>query len=194
MFALLQREPSVLRSELTIPQTLQRRQIPHVLQVRSSRKVSSYDNYFGAITRSLFGDLRSNSLYGAPIKLIFNESRPSWTSEDWAFVPIDLTGTIDNLVVQSGLSNTGTNITYNTPAIRARLECTNIDTSSINWLSPVDSQDQSLWDFNTDQPFTTGYQLGCNDSQPNVGGKPLVYKALCTCRQTNVKADWPMSI
>ena len=193
MSALLQREPSVLRNELRIPQTLQLRQIPHVLQVRSSLKVSSYDNYFGAITRSLFGDLRSNWLYGAPIQLIFNESRPSWTSEDWAFVPIDLTGNIDNLVVQSELTNTATNITYNTPAIRARLECTNIDTSSINWLTPVDSRDQSLWNSNTDQPFTTGYQLGCNDSQPNVGGKPLVCKVSYIYRQTNVKADWLMS-
>lgn len=174
MSALWQREPSQLSSAAEVFRPLQLRQIPHLFTGYAPPSTSSGGSYIGDVLGNLFDDLTTNWMYGAAIQLSLNGSEPSWSSNGWSFVPVELfqINTPNNVVQNTGsgtasVQQTASNVTLITPAIRGRLECTpwdtNIDPS--RWLTEYDLTNATVWNttFNP-RTFAKGYELGCEDT------------------------------
>jgi len=102
----------------------------------------------GAIRNMYLNDTGS-WIYGATNQLTLNSSGPSWSIDEWSFVPLDLTqipklqsahNTSKSLSSTSSYQNVqvpSVNVTVSTPAIRTRLECEAIAqvSQASSWIS-----------------------------------------------------------
>ncbi|KAF2728918.1 hypothetical protein EJ04DRAFT_556442 [Polyplosphaeria fusca] len=81
-------------------------------------------------------------LYSALNELTSNGSKPSWSSGGWTFMPVDLSGSINR--------RNASRWTLQTPAIRARAECSPISHGLVarnysSWVETYDLTDSSVW-------------------------------------------------
>ncbi|THX43800.1 hypothetical protein D6D10_00823 [Aureobasidium pullulans] len=112
-----------------------------------------------AVLKSVFDASLQNWLYGATIELTQSASTPPWSKDTWSFVPLDSQVTQE---AASGLNSTGRNITFETPAIRARLECSIVDYASNKsaWLVETDFGNKTAWNrTNAPAGLDHGYYL-----------------------------------
>lgn len=134
--------------------------------------VPSLGTYFPPSTHLIY---RQNWMHSAFNELTLNGSEPSWSTDSWSFIPIDL-ATITNATLpvssDTGASSDGSsqtfstqNVTITTPAIRTRLECSIIpevqNTSS--WLEDFDLTNQQIWDVRSNpKGLVKGYKFQAN--------------------------------
>jgi hypothetical protein len=134
MSALFDSGTGTLTSSLTIKPNLELRQAPltQITDISMSADYSANDLSSGTSQQSLltgdFYDMKADWMYTAIIQTALNGPAPPWTKDDWSFVPNSLTP--ENLLDAKGMSQnvpTHTSLRFQTPAIRARLDCSTID-------------------------------------------------------------------
>ncbi|KAH7382515.1 hypothetical protein DE146DRAFT_792925 [Phaeosphaeria sp. MPI-PUGE-AT-0046c] len=142
MSALFERESRSVTREISVPRNLELRQVPLIMQSNLTSDISPAIQ----VLDNLYLDAPKNWLYGAGIQQAYNVTEIPWTADGWSFLPLDLSGISDTTNL-SPSSNTGdtsshtfsTNITIDTPAIRARLECSSVEEigNVTSWIEPT---------------------------------------------------------
>ena len=165
----------------TLPRSFELRSIPQVFTSPSQVSNDEGNIVASTVTAQLFGSVLSGWLYSGLIDMAYDGSPANWSSQDlegWAFAPVDLSN-IPVPSVQSvgsasstddgSTTNTGllSNLTVDSPAMRGRIECTEIDlTNTSLWLQTIDFTNHSLWDESTlPAGLKTGYFLDNGQGQ-----------------------------
>ncbi|KAI9644233.1 hypothetical protein NHQ30_007588 [Ciborinia camelliae] len=139
----------------------------------------------------------------------YNATPLCWTKDDWAFVPLGLDPTvIPHTANRTGINGDASlglvrNLTVNTPAIRARLECMPLDLSNTSaWLNTLNFTSKTAWVGATPPGSDTGYELKLGLTTPeaylnpstsvNKDGSPIytnffgaLLQLICCATQTN---------
>lgn len=157
-----------MSQRISVPQTLEVRQVPYVSTAVIPAARSQ--NYARGALLNIFGNMQTSWMYSSVIQIALNGSQPSWASDDWSFVPVDL-----SKVSIKDMQNVGANSSVgeefnisrlqarlNTTALRARLECSPSDMSdSSRWLTELDLTNASYWNVSVNPSYTEkGYELG----------------------------------
>ncbi|RDW71544.1 hypothetical protein BP6252_08107 [Coleophoma cylindrospora] len=170
MSALWNTNPGVRTFHTTLSRDFELRNVPIIFTVNNPSvhgySVSADTANSKSTLTSIYGNLLTTWLYGAAVEGSFNATPPSWTKDDWAFVPANLTSvqaSASNTTYDSETSNLGpsNNITVQTPALRGRLECIPLSFSNTSaWLNTLDFTNSSAWnDPNIPADLKTGYEL-----------------------------------
>ncbi|KAI4719200.1 hypothetical protein E4T48_04508 [Aureobasidium sp. EXF-10727] len=117
-------------------------------------------------------------LYGAAIEVSQSGPTPLWSKDTWSFVPLDLQDLHSQVLQEVQLIKAGQNfnISVETPALRARLQCSPLDYSNTSlWLTRLDFSNQTMWnDSNKPEGLNHGYTLkgsaARRDGLANIGG------------------------
>lgn len=143
----------VLSSPLTLSPILELLQVPqaqkvntHLSQYEWSHSISmgSSSTESSLLTNDCL-DLNANWMYTAIIQAVLVGPAPTGSKDDWSFVPISLTprDLIPALkaINISGYAGASANLTVQTSAIRARLQCDVIDLAgnASNWIERYNS-------------------------------------------------------
>ncbi|KAH7399809.1 hypothetical protein BKA64DRAFT_722635 [Cadophora sp. MPI-SDFR-AT-0126] len=173
MSALWDRNPGVRSRNINMARSFEFRSVPAVFEVLPPSvhgyTESTITQAAKASLSNIFGDLLTGWMYSSINEGTYNSTLAAWTSDDWAFLPVDL----DTVPVSSSIikppSITGqvgalsaVNATLGTPAIRGRLECTPFDmTKNISaWLNTLDFTNKTAWnDSHIPPDLRTGYEL-----------------------------------
>ncbi|KAI1362078.1 hypothetical protein F5Y08DRAFT_355579 [Xylaria arbuscula] len=135
MSSLWSRQPGEISVTMQIPKTLDLRQVPILSTGQVSHSPRGLDRR-STVLANLFGNLRASWVYGAVVQLSLNGPEPSWSSQGWNFVPVDLTSTTktDGSTLLHTTDNASnpidswlTKVTVETEGIRGRLECSEYD-------------------------------------------------------------------
>lgn len=174
MSALWNREPGSLVRSMVIPRQLELRIVPEIFVVPSRQSFT--DTILPSVIKAVYGNFLTSWLYGATVELAYNATTPAWSSENWSFVPLDLTAipvsasahTSSDLGSQKRQRNTSvtpllsSNVTVETPALRGRLQCTPVDLqfNTSTWLKAVNFTNDRLWNSTISPPgLGIGYEL-----------------------------------
>ncbi|KAJ5735058.1 uncharacterized protein N7483_000183 [Penicillium malachiteum] len=171
MSALFDRSPGDVTKSITFNKTLEIRDIPLVFSTSQSLYPGSSDDYAGAILAELYTNLSSHWMYTAAIQLTLNGSEPSWSKDGWSFVPVELND-LDRVDLPNNLDESDqtldgptSNISFTTPAIRGRIECSEYPATTLTnlsiWLTPTALTNHTIWNASTiPHNLEGGYQLG----------------------------------
>ena len=177
MSALWERTSGSLIQNVTVPRQYELRTIPSIIVAESPADPDSGDTVTSSILKQIYGSILNSWLYGGLIELSWNGSQPTWTKDEWAFAPV-ITSNLSLPTVQSVGSNTSTgavdssddltspaNITVDSPGLRARIECTEIDmTNTSAWLMTLDFTNHAAWNQSTvPAGLDTGYSLSATN-------------------------------
>jgi hypothetical protein len=130
-------------------------------------------NYPTAVLETLYQNLSSYYMYTAIVQLALNGSEPAWSKDGWSFVPIELSSiSSSESLAELGASqadslgsSSQTNVTFNTRAIRGRIECSpppmQVLANLSSWTTATDLSNHTIWNKSTiPDGVTGGYQLG----------------------------------
>jgi hypothetical protein len=204
MSALFESETHNAVRQVSVPRSLEMRQVPLITQVNLKGEVTVVDPALKVLDK-LYLDAPNNWLYGAGIQQSYNGSQLPWTTEGWSFLPVDLSSVSSNTTPSSSPNtNTNgpklfaTNITISTPAIRARLNCRAVGAIAniSSWIEPAPlSNKDELWpEDEWAQINTTGkvnaYRLlnrifNGSDSHTSMISRPKI----ATCCSNGTRAD-----
>lgn len=173
MSAIFDRGTGTIIQPVTLQRSLEIRDIPHVFSTSQSLYPENSNDYTATILANLYEDMSSYWMYTATIQLAMNGSEPAWSKDGWSFVPLDL-GSISSNKSLSKLgasqaddlgSASQTNVTFDTPAIRGRIECSEAPLQALanvsNWLTVTDLTNHTIWNKTTiPSGVDGGYQLG----------------------------------
>jgi hypothetical protein len=173
MSAIFDRGTGTIVQPITLQRSLEIRDIPHVFSTLQSLYPQDSNDYTATILANLYQEMSSYWMYTATIQLAMNGSEPAWSKDGWSFVPLDL-GSISSNTSLSKLgasqaddlgSASQTNITFDTPAIRGRIECSEAPLQALanvsNWLTVTDLTDHTIWNKTTiPNGVGGGFQLG----------------------------------
>lgn len=184
MSALWYRSSGTMTFESQALRHLQLRQVPKIFIGYQSMSPHDGNTAAADILTNLFTKLRTNWLYSASIALSLNASDPPWSQKGWSFVPVDFESSSlqNNPKLQAYLKHQtssaytesdlavpriNTNVSLDTAAIRARIDCTPHDTTTHPelWLTLHDLSNSSKWNPGTvplglDRAWELGYGAG----------------------------------
>lgn len=171
MSSLWSRGPGGFSVALDVPVKLQLRSIPQLTTTTSYLHSSPKQNMLA----ELFSDMKTSWMYGAAVQLALNGSEPAWSRDGWSFVPNNLQQT-PSLRLQNTGNDTimlgySTNVTINTAAIRARLECSSYEPLNLSnetrWITKRNLTDPDRWNVTANPSILqTGYELGLDQCTP----------------------------
>jgi hypothetical protein len=168
MSALFERSSGQMINAMPIERTLELQQVP-----RSQPLANGYSaGTTGAtpVLNKLFENIDTSWMYTAAIQLLLDGAEPAWSRNGWSFVPVDIshierpaiqkTGQIDDEDGYASSPNdianglpmfSSMNVTLHTPAIRARVECSPVDTvgNLSAWFATVNLTDEYDWNVTT---------------------------------------------
>ena len=178
MSAIWQRNLEGSRKAQLLSTQLEPRDIPQVFLVPQT--FMGPDSYQFQVLSQIFENPFTSWLYGAVIQIAYNGSQPAWSHNDWSFAQVNISPISDSLkhpnqnmnasqkIGPLNVTNFGAvldrniNVTTQTPAVRARIECSPYETisNSSNWLQTWDLHDTSFWNvsINPEEP-ARGYEL-----------------------------------
>jgi hypothetical protein len=110
------------------------------------------DGGVSQMLKDTIGNLTANWMYTALVEGIFDGPQPSWSKDDWSFIPLDLSNIaslktkgqskqkLDGLDLADRYPTA--NLTFETTAVRGSIECSNIQESAdpIEWLSIINNK------------------------------------------------------
>jgi hypothetical protein len=170
MSALFERQTHNISQDMSLNRSLETRQVPMISEV----------NYEDALMKNpailmldkLYVKPSKNWLYGAGIQQSFNGSQLPWTLDGWNFLPVDLSKVLSHPAKQTPATGStddtavfSANVSMKIPAIKARLDCTEIDEVA-NVSSWIDFEDI----YNQSTSFTSD-----SFGQVNASGKVELY-------------------
>ncbi|KAK1146420.1 hypothetical protein N8T08_003207 [Aspergillus melleus] len=176
MSALFERESGNIAQTLNFQRGLEIRRIPFLFETRQSEINHEPDEYAARIVGDLFQNLSTHWMYTASNQLILNGSQPAWSKDGWSFVPLDLSNATTslssvgknasgsalgrNLNQHSATHASPFNVSFITPAIRGRIECSSDDAKGLVNLSSW----MSLWNPGPNDTVVpegvSGFELG----------------------------------
>ncbi|KAJ8132678.1 hypothetical protein O1611_g940 [Lasiodiplodia mahajangana] len=164
MSSLWSRQPGLVPVSMQIPKTLELRSVPILSKGIWSNTPRGLDRRSTALL-SLFGNIQASWVYGAVVQLSLNGPEPTWSSQGWNFVPVDLTPVnLSDSSIQgssngsNSIGNLLTKVTLETPAVRGRVDCSEyrfLDNTSFwldDWTLPEDTE--------LNPNISQGYELG----------------------------------
>ncbi|KUJ17961.1 uncharacterized protein LY89DRAFT_781079 [Mollisia scopiformis] len=169
MSALWDRNPGFRTYNSTLARTVEFRSVPAIFEVPPPSP-HGYDasvdtqNAKGALT-NVFGNLLTSWLYAAINEGAYNTTPSAWMNDDWAFMPAEISSiSISSQSVSSSdnapVAGSAVNATFDTPAIRGRLECSPLDMSNTSaWLYTLDFTNKTAWNSTIPSDLKTGYEL-----------------------------------
>jgi hypothetical protein len=173
MSALFDRGTGVIVNPTTLQRSLELREIPFIYETQQSMYPGASMNYPTAVLETLYQNLSSYYMYTAIVQLALNGSEPAWSKDGWSFVPLDLSSiSSSESLAQLGASQADnldsvsqTNVTFNTPAIRGRIECSpppiQVLANLSSWTTATDLSNHTVWNKSTiPDGVHGGYQLG----------------------------------
>jgi hypothetical protein len=146
MAALFDAESGSLTRPSTVEHTFEIRRVPFVqnrsLYLRESdwtegpAFLPQFNGDMYKMLQDMFYNLDTDWMFTAILQAAFNGPRPPWTQDDWSFVPLLFPSntSVNPTLRDSSDDWSPTNLTFQTRAIRARIEC-----SSLDWPSNPDS-------------------------------------------------------
>ncbi|KAI5198770.1 hypothetical protein E4T39_06562 [Aureobasidium subglaciale] len=166
MSALWQREVGSLSHPVNITRRLELRAVP---------KMFKHEHYtsHGRLMDTTHGDALSNTylsslqswIYNAAVEMSQSGSTPAWSRDSWSFVPLDH----DDIAAATSSVETSDigiarNITFETYALSARLECRVIDypANVSAWLRSIDFSNKTI------DPATNMSVWNSTNSPPNL--------------------------
>jgi hypothetical protein len=171
MSALFDRGPGVVTQTMTFDRSLEIRQIPFVFGTQQAYYPDTSNDYAAHILADLYKNISTHWMYTATIQLALNGSEPAWSKEGWSFVPVDM-HTVSNVELPNDLdesdkaaSGAPSNVTFTTPAMRARIECSQYPIEALmnvsHWLTPTDLSNSTTWNRSTiPHGLQGGFELG----------------------------------
>ncbi|KAL9115454.1 MAG: hypothetical protein Q9227_000775 [Pyrenula ochraceoflavens] len=172
MSALCQENPRRVSRLQDTSRTYELRTVPQYYEYQGAPSgVHAGDSSESQVTRNVYGNLLTNWIYSATLQLTLNDLKPAWVAKDWSFVPLDSAElaqlgdetTSESVTAhQTPLSGPLTNATFETPALRARLECSPYHEilNQSSWLRTEDLTNSSKWNVNVNpRGLKTGYEL-----------------------------------
>ncbi|KAJ5174719.1 uncharacterized protein N7482_000596 [Penicillium canariense] len=171
MSAIFDRGPGVVIQPITFDRSLEIRKIPFVFGTQQAIYPDSSNDYVGVILSDLYKNISTYWMYTATIQLALNGSEPAWSKDGWSFVPAEM-NTISSVALPNDLDDSDktvlgaqSNVTFTTPAMRARIECFQYPAQALtnlsNWLTPVDLSNATTWNQSTiPHGIRGGYELG----------------------------------
>jgi hypothetical protein len=146
--------------DTSIARQLEIRRLPEVY-ITKTRGSASENPQLSATISAIFGNYMTNWMYSATLEMTQSTAPLPWTREDWSFLPVDLASvrtqakTIADAAKNPNLG--AYNVTVQTPALRARLDCR---ASDLDWINDLDFSNKTLWN-STSAPnnLTVGYEL-----------------------------------
>lgn len=176
MSALFQRGPGIISQPITFNRSIEIRDIPFVFPTRQSIYPGVSDDYAAAILADLYKNISTYWMYTATIQLTLNGSEPAWSKDGWSFVPARLDN-VHNVNLPNDLTASDQsvdasqlNVSFTTPALRGRIECSPYPSTNFrnlsNWLLPTNLSDHSYWNSSTiprdaqGNYLQGGYRLG----------------------------------
>lgn len=173
MSAIFNQGTGTIMQPVSLGRSLEIRDIPHVFRTEQSLYPQNSNDYTATILADLYKNISSYWMYTATIQLALNGSEPAWSKDGWSFVPLDLESISANKSLAklgaSEADNLGsasqTNVTFDTPAIRGRVECSQPPMQALanmsNWLTVTDLTNHTVWNKTTiPSGLEEGFQLG----------------------------------
>jgi hypothetical protein len=117
------------------------------------------------VLSNIFDNSLTSWMFSSVNQGVYNSTPPSWTSEDWAFAPVNLTSfraSSDNTTEKGTLTvpPATKTVTVQAPALRGRLECMPIDMSNTSaWITTLNLTDKTVWNDNRTGNLTVGYEI-----------------------------------
>ncbi|KAI0107195.1 hypothetical protein GGR51DRAFT_571105 [Nemania sp. FL0031] len=171
MSSLWNRAPGDLTTLLRVPKILELRNVPMVEQVQVDNRGQGDRNPF---VHGLFENPSTSWMYGALTQLTLHGPDPSWSAEGWSFVPIALNVTPSQDIQDTGnsteLSILSVHVTLETPAIRARMECSSYSFTDYEpwWLTKWDLTNKTNWNTTANpKNLKFGFELGISEESFN---------------------------
>jgi len=174
MAALFERDVGYRISSIPIQRDLELQQVPHLLATNFTRDTPD-DLGINHVLQKMFIDTSNDWMYSAVIQLTLNGTQPVWSSDEWSFVPVDVTKIADQRSFESlkrtSLGHTNSkfsfmNISISTSAIRARVDCTSIEEvrNTTSWITEstlsVYERPNNRWNSDMNpQDWDVGYVL-----------------------------------
>jgi hypothetical protein len=156
MSALFERQAANVMQPASLQRTLSLRQSPITTKVGMIEDSSAAGplQHVWEVLDTMYSDPPKNWLADASIQLALNGTHIPWTSDGWSFVPVDLSDVSGPKVISEDENSTAaithpTNVTFQTPGIRARLECTPIAEVNNNssWLAHNTTNNEHEFDW-----------------------------------------------
>lgn len=167
MSALWALEVRSLNHTFILPKRLTLRDTPMIFPwSRDSRAAGPYFSQpQNVILPSVYTNAVQSWLYGAVVEISQSASTPPWTKDTWSFLPLDLEDLRD---AASPISKLNTwfpgetrNITFQTTAVRARLQCEPLDypKNKTAWLEKLNFDGADWNSTNKPHGYSHGYTL-----------------------------------
>ena len=173
MSAIFDRGTGTVIQPVNLHRQLEVRDIPFVFSTSQTIDLDSFSDYAGSILENIYMNISSYWMYTATIQLTLNSSEPSWSKDGWSFVPLDLSDlaaaksltSIGASAAEGAGSESQTNVTFETPAIRGRIECSELPEQVAmnlsNLYTPTDLRNGSIYNRSTiPDDVLGGFQLG----------------------------------
>jgi hypothetical protein len=172
MSALWTAEPGVLSRNVVLNQALELRAVSHIFSEGVQTGMGGYHSLHPGVIAALNGDTSrtyNNWMYHALLRAVSNDSAPPFSRDSWGFPPLDL-GSVTNQIPiaqhaakdpSSATLGSAMNVTFNSPAISGRLECSSIDNTDTSIIFITRNLTDSL-DYNvTRNPkgYDTGFEI-----------------------------------
>ncbi|KUI61541.1 hypothetical protein VP1G_08710 [Cytospora mali] len=183
--ALWDKEAQLAVHPVKLKRQLELREVPTVIgtETYGSGTHTYSDPTIPSLLNTVYGNYLTSWLYGGLLETMQATSTPSWSMDEWSFAPIDFS--LSSEVILKLSSNATTldsllyNITVETPALRARLNCTQLPEDAIqddsNWLSTWDFKNDKGWNETNSPPgLNIGYELKGFVSVPNLTAETYI--------------------
>lgn len=163
MSALFERQFGISTRQNVFMNTLGIRQNPVITQINAVTNRVTLDQdsrqYPFYVLENLLADARQNWMTSAAIQVSLNGTVLPWTHGGWSFIPVDLTAVTKPGAQGVKSASTNINITLQTAALRARLQCNAVPevANLSSWLSRAtpNATWRSTMDFNSTKDWYT---------------------------------------
>jgi hypothetical protein len=166
MSALWELEIRNINNTFSLPRRLALRNTPIVFPwSRDARGGPYFSQPQNVILPTVYTKAVQSWLYGAVVEISQSASTPSWTKDDWSFLPLDLSDLQDVVSPMNGLNTwypgKTRNVTFQTTAVRASLRCMPLDfpNNKSAWIEKLDFHDPGWNASNRPHGLIYGYTL-----------------------------------
>jgi hypothetical protein len=192
MSALFDSGSGVIIHPSTIPRTLELRHVPFVqtnteylpkIDIDKGLFPESgfrFDRDIEELLKDAFYNSKADWMYTAIIQTALGGPEPAWSKDDWNFVPL-------NLAPEDSVSS---NLTVHTPAIRARIDCSTIESTQnvSSWLKQRKGQPNYILNITGLDNY---YSLGTSIFEGNLSTRVTAQGnyLLCCANKTEVEGQ-----
>jgi hypothetical protein len=165
--ALWKREPGAIKQDVQVEEMNEIRNVPHVFLAYQGTRTGSRGLPWPHTRPHLFGGLRYQSswLFRALMQCVYGVTAPTFSKDGWTFASTNLQRFAqvdtehDRLFDSNADQSARKNVTFNTPALFGRFECSVIADEG-QWVTRKNLKDASQWNISASPAdWTNGYEF-----------------------------------